>query len=368
MGSFFRRNQCDTQTKKDLVYSMVRVVAQNQGDVLYELLELLSTYYGKNSVLSIVDSEYREILATTVPDEMKEAVKRTAASVKEASKRGRYLKEERNGLYFRTPFDNILVIPFRKIGDKHAFLMIEQVGYRNPVLDRCYEVLEIAVCMTMYEFGAKKNATLDRKTMLKTRDTLVKVLVAKSDEPCYVGMFQLLNADGIGLKGGMIRVDRAMYDLAQVVKQEFGKDCYLAGETKIAVIASGEVFDVASRIQSCLDRLVEAHPVLKVGAVLSPMVDEIYRILYLCEKACEEASIDTVLIIRNPEEYLNIGGELIEMIYNGRTGKEVKEVFEEDQAETGARPDPESVPKTEDEYISFAWDSPFPKMEPFDGL
>ena len=366
MISLLKKKKVNIETQKDLVYSMVRVVAQDQGDVLYELLELMAPFYGEGSVLSVIENESRDVLATT-REEDKEPIKHTASGVKDVKNAHRYVREEKNAMYFRSPFTSIQVIPFRSIGKKGAFLLVEQERILEPSLERCFEVLEIATRMRMYEYLAKKNATVDRKTLLPNRDMLVAQM-KKADKEMYLGMFTLLNKDGIGLQEGVAGIDRAMYDMADVLRRAFSKDCYQVADNKIGVLIKGPAFEAAGALQECLDTLVESHPSLKVGAVLSPMADEVYRIMYLCEKACESCAVDTVLVIRNAEEYLNTGGEIVEMIYNGRTGEEVREEFQKEPEEHVKENAPQQGLDQEGEYLKYVFETGFEKMEPFEGL
>ena len=117
------------------------------------------------------------------------------------------------------------------------------------------------------------------------------------------------------------------------------------------------------------DTFVEYFPRLKVGVVLSPKTDEVCRILYLCEKACESCKADMVLVVRNPEEYLNTGGEIMEMIYNGRSREEDKEgVHESDKSGGTASSEQQTGFDDDDEYVEFVFETGFEKMDPFSGL
>lgn len=368
MVSLWKKNKAEVQTQKDMVYSMVRILAQNQGDVLYELLAIMEPLYGAGSVLSIVISESKEILATTKEDSI-EAIRHTAYGVKDAANPHTYIREERNAMYFRVPFQYIQVIPIRSIGKNEAFLMVEQEYLMEPYLDRCFEVLEIATRMQMYEYLAKKNREIDRKTLLGTRDMLVERMKICGKQDTYLGVFSLLNGNDIGLAQGLAGFDRAMLDMAEVLRNAFDKNCYLLADARIGVLVKGTVFEAAAALQSCLDIFVERHPLLKVGAVLSPYADEVYRIMYLCEKASDSCSVDAVLVIRNSEDFLNTGGEIVEMIYNGRTREEGKEAFQKPPGENKeSEGKPEAGLHGDGEYIQYVFETGFDKMDLFEGL
>lgn len=368
MISLFGKHKADIQAQKDLVYSMVRILAQNQGDVLYELLALVAPLYGEGSVLSVIEQETKDILATTQEEAM-EAIRHTASGVKDMTRPHRYIREEQNAMYFRSPFQYIQVIPFRRIGEKGSFLLVEQEKPLEPDLERCFEVLEIAARMQLYEYLAIRNAAIDQKTLLQTRDMLVERMKSLGKEEVYLGVCSLLNKDDIGLSEGVAGLDRSMFDMADVLKNVFGKDCYRLADTKIGVLVKGSAFEASGALQGCLDTFAESYPLLKVGAVLSPICDEVYRIMYLCEKACESCAVDMVLVIRNAEEYLNTGGEVVEMIYTGRPREEGKEAF---QKETEDRQE-ESCTSEEglhegSGYVKYVFETGFEKMEPFEGL
>lgn len=368
MFPFLRKTKVDVQVQKDLVYSMVRIMAQNQGNVLYELLKLIEPFYGEDSVLSVVEEESKEILSTTQEEET-DAIHRTALGVRNLEKPHRYIREEKNAMYFRASFTSIQVIPFSRCGKNQAFLLVEQTKKAEPCLERALEVLEIAVRMRLYEYLIKKNAAYDRKTLLKTREKLVEHLKADTESEEFLGVFSLINKEEIGLRDGIVGIDRAMIDMADVLKDAFGKDSYLMADTKIGVVLKGPVFEAAGALQGCLDTFVEYFPRLKVGVVLSPRTDEVFRILYLCEKACESCKADMVLVIRNPEEYLNTGGEIMEMIYNGRPGEEGKEgVHEPDNKDDFSSCEPQEGFDDDNEYVEFVFETGFERMDPFGDL
>lgn len=160
-----------------------------------------------------------------------------------------------------------------------------------------------------------------------------------------------------------------MLDMADCLKKVFGMGCYRLADTKLGVLLKGPVFEAAGDLQGCLDTFAESYPLIKVGAVMSPVCDEVYRIMYLCEKACESCAVDMVLVIRNAEEYLNTGGEIVEMIYNGRPREEGKEAFQkeqEDRKEEACKP--EDGLQDVRGYVKYVFETGFEKMEPFEGL
>ncbi|MBR2037730.1 MAG: hypothetical protein IKB01_02355 [Lachnospiraceae bacterium] len=357
MLSFFRKNNVDVQPEKDLVYSMVRLLSQNQGDVLYELLISLEPFYGEGCVLSVVERDTRDLLATT-KEEQKEAIRRTAMGVRELEKPQRYIREEKNAMYFRSPFTSIQVFPFRCCGKSRAFLMVEQKFVLEPSLGRAFEVLEIAVRMRMYEYLAERNISFDRKTLLRTRDKLVERMKGSVDTDEYLGVFSLINKEELGLREGIVGIDRAMLDMADVIRNAFGENGYVLADTKVGVVLKGPVFEAAGSLQSCLDTFVEYFPRLKIGVVLSPRTDEVFRILYLCEKACESCQQDMVLVIRNPEEYLNTGGEIVEMIYNSRPGEEEKEGNTANPGKSKSEAcEPEDGLEGDGEYVEYVFEA-----------
>lgn len=368
--SFFSQSKVTGAECKDIVFSMVRILAQKEGDAVSELLGMICPYFGEESVLSVVESSYRDIISTTESQGATEALKKTAASIKDVENRRHYFREEKNGIFFRIPHNCVRIIPFREMGERTCFLMVEQAKSIEPGLDRCIEVLEIAVRMELYEYVAQKNASMDFKTKLPTRDLLVKKLREMEGTQCFLGMFYLLNGDDIGLAEGIAGLDRVLYDVSRVVERFFSRQCYMVADRKLAVWSVGSMFEIASRLQLCMDAIVSQVPDAKMGCVLSPMVDEIYRAMYLCERACEDVSKDTVLVIRNPEEYLNTGGEVMELVYIGQSGEEVKEgsseglkegpVFNENKDAGGAVPD--------DEIFTYDWEGGFDKMESYEGL
>lgn len=366
MFSFFQKNKVDIKVQKDLVYFMVRTLYKNQGDVLQELLVLLKPFYGEDCVLSVVEEESKEIFSTTKEAE-KEAIKRTAMGVRDLERPHKYLWEEKNAMYFRHPYRIVWVIPFRRYGKNRAFLLVEQKDDLCPSLELALEVLEIAVRMRLYEYLAKRNAVYDRKTMLKTRDQLVERLKTECEKEEFLGVFSLLNKEAIGLREGITGIDRAVMDMADVLKNTFGKNGYLLADTKMAVVLKDSVFEAAGALQGCLDTFVEYFPRLKVGVVLSPKTDDVFRILYLCEKACETCMSDTVLVIRNPEEYLNTGGEIMEMVYNGRF-REEEGVFKSPVEEKKVSEDSNQGLGEANEYAEYSFETGFENMDPFGSI
>jgi len=170
---FFKKKE-EPMSQEKLIVRMSRILAGEEEPPLGELLRMCEEFFG-DSVLSIILSEERTVLASTENTEKLRDVQGVALRIKDAARKEYYLRNEKNGLFFRKGVDCICVYPLNAVTNIPCFLMVEQRRCKVPSFDRMVDMLSIAVRLNLLIGGCLDNQT-DKQTGLGNRDQLVEFL------------------------------------------------------------------------------------------------------------------------------------------------------------------------------------------------
>ena len=158
----FKREESISQEK--MIVRISRILAGEEEPPLGELLEMCEEFFGE-SVLSIILSEERTVLASTETTEKLREVQGVAIRVKDARRKEHYLRNEQNGLYFRKGVGCICIYPLNAVTNIPCFLMVEEKSMKLPPFDRMVDILSIAVRLNLLLGGCLDNQT-DKQTGL----------------------------------------------------------------------------------------------------------------------------------------------------------------------------------------------------------
>lgn len=311
-------------SQKDLLFSMVHILSQDVGDVLYELLMMLRPCYGEESCLSIVEIGSRKILSTTEGESGLCDLNKVAVSIKTTGKERRYIKEEIGGSWIRRPYQYGWVIPLPYEEKEAAFLLVEQVVDQTPDVERCVELLNIAIRLQKERVFQEKKTQIEKEGLLLSREDLLLRLEEENKkeypESTYIGVFSIIHKEE--MKRSSKKKDLFL-DMVLTLGTEFPNDCYRISDGVLAVWLTEDFFEGCSKLQDGMDLLIETCPMFASGAALIPLQKDSYQTMYLCEKCVKELKEDTVVVIREPESYLLSGLGRIKRVYNGKNTREV---------------------------------------------
>jgi len=282
-----------------LLSTMVKVAMEAQEDALYEMLQILHPLFEK-SILSIVKISGREVIASTEEPEKKAELGKMACGLKEPLKEGYFLRNQKNNLWFRRGIGCIRIIFLPYAGKTNYMLVVEQEEKTTVSMGRTVGLLSMAVHLYVSEKEIQELYYVDPLTRLLNRDALIQYMKESCEKTTYIGMFFLCNSKEMLLDNGYIYFDNSMCRAAGILKEVFPENVYRVGDDKVAVCLEGEMYENVSRMQNAIDRMVQEIPeaVFSATLVSSKISDDLYKLLYVCEKTCLTVSRDTVLVVR----------------------------------------------------------------------
>lgn len=306
-SSFWKRKPVSMDDKGNLIRNMMRIMTEKVDDVLTELLFMCVPYFD-NGILSVVLNEDRQIIASTEKAAYLPQIQNVAQRIKEPEKEYYYLKEEKNGLFFRNGINCIRVYPIKDITRKKCFVMVEQAKNVDLSFDSMMDVLAVAAKIKLQEDMGKELKKKDVLTGMKNRDALVDMLneVNLGDSENYLGMFFVFNMHLINQREGMTRADGYLKRMASIISSYFPKQTYRISGSKFCVWEKRTIYDVASNLQDCLEELRADMQDLDIGCVVAAGTDEVYKSLYMCESVARKGAKDAVIVVREPVEELEM--------------------------------------------------------------
>lgn len=340
-----------------LLSMMLRALVENESNAIYELLSMLSLYFGK-SILSIVHVESREVMVTTETATSIEGIKKVVQSVRVLEKTQYFLRNQKNNVWFRGEYDCVRTYPLTYGGMVRYVLLVEQKENITSPIDKALSLLVLATQLYASEKALEESYYVDGGTKLPNRDALLHVLHGVH-EFRYVGMFFVRNTQEFLLKEGYTAFDKLLGRMVSECGSLFSKQLYRMSEDKFVVLLSGEMFECVSLMQNAMDVLVREVPELSCSATIVDLSlsDDLYKVLYACEKACRDATRDVVLVVRsvedveeNPKEDVFVSGKYKE--------EEVMNVVAEEVFFAGETVTEDEALNTAEEDLNFVYDIP----------
>lgn len=313
-------------TQDKVVLRMNRLLASEEEIPLKELLRLLDVYF-EDGVVSIVYGEERDILATTGSRDEVVDIENVAFRIKDTENKEYYLRSEVNGLYFRKGYHCIRVFPFSQVVNEPCFLLVEQktVIGSDINMDRVIDFLSIAVrlhILTRDKVGKRKSGDV----LLERDDFLGCLRREDVSENGFLGVFHIANMQELNKKVGNNGVDTIINDISSIMERVFPEAVCRISTTKYAVVVCGEMYQAVCMLQDVLDDISSSYPKVKVKCVTTKVCEDIYRTMYVCERASENVGGDAVVVIREGGEEFVDGRMEQTAYYNADDVEEYEDV------------------------------------------
>lgn len=318
--NLLKNNKATSKSQDRLLPTMIRVMMENEDNVVYELLQVLSAAFGE-CCLSIIKVADRTVVFTTEEKALHDEMVHMAQSIKDVCKNRYYLINQKNNVWFREGYYCIRTIPLMYANRTKYVLVVEQEENITMEMDRAIGLLAIAVHVQMMEKEIVESYYVDSMTGLPNRDSLIRFL-ENPKELTFVGMFYLRNAKEILFNSNYEGLDKVVRTAVGIIGEVYQGMLFRISEDKLAVCMGLDLFSSVSSMQNCIDKLVQVLPesVFSASIISVKVSNELYKILYACEKACTEASKDTVTVIRSIENMDDSARE--EDVYVSGTYKE----------------------------------------------
>lgn len=329
-GKLIKSKEYSFGKSNQLTADLIRVMTEYEEGYLEEMLSLLAPVYGAGSVLSVISAE-RKVIAST--DEDTEAVEHMARSIQVMDKKCYYLRNEKNSVAFRMPFNCVRVVPLIYRNKSTHYLVIEQQENRPVVADRCINLLSLAVRTYCTEVLLTDFSYINVHTGFKNRDALIRLWYSETTRNSgflYLGLI-MLDRDKMLVEGvSLEEYDAQLGILAGILQNAFHKDdVFCIGENRFAILLKDSMYECVAQLQDVIEICTEKNSVIVRGAVAF-MDDDIYKALHICERACVASDTgEAVILIRNKEVDLNVTEEKFYSGQQSRKGGKEEDIVED---------------------------------------
>lgn len=293
------------QTKTQRIEKiLIRLFAADEVDIIREALCVVQQLY-PNCELTLYDVSEKKIVGTSLLNEdEKSSLSLLLSNTTVFSSHGSEFSTNRWGV-IRTE-----VVVISKTENSSIALVIEHKDNKkipDNKLNTVHALLGAIVKMQLLERVSKTALHLDSLTGLKSRDLLVSEFEGLPKENYNICVVSLANAEHINRTKGMCVTDRILCDIAIVLSKSFGEYVYRIGGTKFLVTMQGSLYDVNAYAQEVVDRITALNKNTVLSAVLTPLQDDLYHSIYLCEKMLRSTNENEVTVIRehSPEAMRN---------------------------------------------------------------
>lgn len=298
---FGKRKKKEHLDDGEFVMSMVLVLMQKKG-AIRELLFMCMPFFDATaiSIISVCD---RSIVATTDKSEQFGEVENTAKHILHPEKEDYYLREEKNGLYFRKGVGCIRIFPLMGVNGMDFFFMVEQRNSMDESFERMFDVLSIALRMDIQEKLYNQNLRKDTTTPANNRIAFIQDVQnwVRAGKKGYIGMFRVRKLESARVKYGNQYVHAMLEHVVNRLIKCFEESVYHVSLDKYCVITEGDLFEVLNRMQDFLTAMAEEYGGLFIGCVMAPLSEKVYETMYLCEKLCDEEETDHVIVVNKSQ-------------------------------------------------------------------
>lgn len=195
--------------------------------------------------------------------------------------------------------------------EKHNALNIDYTGDYPLFL-----MITLALRIYCLELDKSQNIRTDSFTRLLLRDSLIadlKKLVAGTNDlsrECLATIY-ISNIEQLNQSKGIEKTDQIIYRVARKLSESH-LSAYRVGGAKFSVLVHQDIIDANAFLEKLLDMICSVEKDIIISIILTPVKEDIYESLYLCEKYIKTAKEDVVTIIREDptkadwESYLQI--------------------------------------------------------------
>lgn len=326
--------------QEDSLAHMVHIIREGGKNCLFELLDYLSPMYGEGSVLSVVDSFSRDVIASTQSEDL-EQLRAVAMSLKEVTRKGYYLKHEKSSVCFRSGFSCIRYVPLYYHGICLYVLMIEQIknqSFGADRSDRCMDLLTIAVYLHMNDVIARNASFTDTSSGLPNREQFVKDAERCLNRECdrvgqvWIGLLAFYGRSGfteedIGYQTGMLKRVLAL------LRSQYKGEVYCINSCALGILVEGDAFESSTTLYDIMDCCATLADISLCAAV-TPLTKDVRRELYLCESAVlGQTEEGVVAILREDGSRVDEGKGVKEDTCKSETGDEYCYAYDDFETE-----------------------------------
>lgn len=288
---------------------MVKMMLRDSEDMLDEALALIFPLFGDVELSVTVSGKL--LSCTALNADIREAIE---METKNLSSSKEIVTYDRNSLKLLRPgIQEICIIPLQTGLEKESRLIIEFYSKKSFFdIDKYSYLLNLfTLLVKQYQLNHKASVALrlDSATLLPTREALVERLVdinKRGIKRACLGIISLSNAAELNRTEGMSVVDGLLKGIGAELNSQMPDNVYRMGGTKFAIVFLGDIYSVVPSLESLVDRVLMLDKRIITANVVSPLYDEPYKTIYICESHLRENGEDVVTVVRH-EPDVNMG-------------------------------------------------------------
>ncbi|MCR5720465.1 MAG: hypothetical protein K6F84_07855 [Lachnospiraceae bacterium] len=252
------------------VNTLIRIYEEyEEEEALPEMLRILSNCIGNGCVMSVVNWETREVVATSEIEENRYFLEAVAQNVVYSEEKQDHQKFMTEGMYFRPGMSHIKIYPLKTKGKNLFFLMSELKSalcfYKD--LDEEVAFLGLVVDNTLMKREIDRSKNFDRDFKIYVRDVIFRDFSREKTK--YIAIFRLCTVGDIRY---MINdFDLVLREMVGRIKTEY-TDAYKLCLRSIGILdnESETKADAIRRAHRVLDFLMESLPSENIEVCIMP--------------------------------------------------------------------------------------------------
>lgn len=299
---------------------VIDILARNDSDAIEQIAALL---FGqtKSADLTLYDYTDGEVVYSTIYNTDRLAM--TDSYLKRKNEYPEYLCAKRPEGIFSS--DDVQCIEIFSLADiEMPFVLLLEYCYvpSNDGLllndKELVKLLFVSAGIKKLSYLKRRALHLDASTMLPEREALLEELqMIQKDTAIYsLGIISVINMPELNREKGLAygeEVIKAVSDTLQKYKNQGAcRLIYRTGQNAFAIPVACDLYMARNLFENLLDRLFTCHSEIKFTCVVTPVIEDVYRTLYICESYSATNEADCVTVVRDAipsadaEEYMHV--------------------------------------------------------------
>lgn len=342
----------------------IDILARNDADALEQIVALL---FGqtKSAELTLYDYEEGKVVYSTIYNADRLAM--TTSFLKRKEDYPEYLCAKRPEGMFAS--EDVQCIEMFSLADMEMPFVLLLEYYHMPANDlllsndkELIKLLFVSAEVKKLFHLTRRALHLDASTMLPEREALLEALkMEQKDTSIFsLGIITVKNMQEINREKGLAYGEEVIKSVSNTLQKYKNQGAcrmvYRTGSASFAIPVVCDLYAARNLFENLLDRLFTYHNEIKFACVVTPVIKDVYRTLYICESYSVISDSDCVTVVRNAipsmdaEEYMHV--EQTFMVQNPR----------------GAEPDcsDDTISVTSEKELKNEHDSALPEATAFD--
>lgn len=325
--------------KDDLILDDVlqQMVSMRKGGLRDTLLRLRNV--SCNTELTVCYFQNKRVILSTVTEDNIDHIQKTAATVKDLGKKRisinqvkNILIKKENRIYIRPGVCMVTIFPIF-YGDELCYFLIAESYENQPDTrgwhadDRLLKLLGVEIRLHCLETAGEQ--VMDRLTTLPVRDSLIQFINSidrtSMELSLHFFIIQLNNLQELNDEYGYKFGDETLKKIAFCLKKFFLVNIYRISGKRFLLIRQGNVYDIRLLLEDALALLRKLDARFAFSAVITPIYDNPFHSLSVCERSIKRTDIEPAIIIREFDTGIESDSFMVPYTMKEQTGEITEE-------------------------------------------